>query len=82
LDELPFIDTGIILIPRMHPDTVRLKMYLCKKYDEELGLCNDYDNRPVICRNTTCSAFDTSDVNEQQKIISDIKSEEFYKIKK
>jgi len=48
-------ETGEILIPEKHIDTIRLKTYKCVNYDKKTGKCLDYENRPQICKNTNCS---------------------------
>ncbi len=65
--------------PKDHVDTVKLRTYDCDNFDNETGLCKDYKNRPNICRNTECRAFDVDDVDEQKRIIKKIKGEEFIK---
>ncbi len=79
-ERLPFVDLSMIYAPKMHPDSVKLKTYKCKFFNEETGLCVDYNGRPNICRNTQCSAFDTDNEDEIAKIIENIKKEEFIKI--
>ncbi len=77
---LPFADNNEIFVPKEHPDTVRLKTYICDKFNQSTGKCDDYENRPDICRNTKCKAFETSDREEQARIIKEIKIAEFYHI--
>ena len=31
------------------------KYFTCDNYDEEKGLCKDYENRPNFCRNFICN---------------------------
>lgn len=76
---LPFVDLGCILIPKNHPDTIRLKTYRCEFYNPETGLCRDYANRPDICRNTFCMGFVVAET-ERIMVISAIKNEEFFSI--
>lgn len=73
---LPFVETGIILAPEnlLDQPKFRLKVYYCLNFDHQTGLCGDYDNRPEICRNTTCAAFNTKDKEEQKSIIDRVKN--------
>lgn len=75
-----FIDLKEMLVPVEHPDTVKLKTYQCVNFNSKTGLCNDYENRPDICKNTTCPAFHTTDPRKQSEIIEKIKSEKFLRI--
>ena len=81
IDKYPFIDLEEIFIPEDHAETVRLKTYYCTRFNQETGLCSDYLNRPLICRNTNCFAFETDDKKKQSEIINSIKAEKFFKIK-
>lgn len=36
------------------PDGIKIKTFRCKNFNKETGLCDDYENRPEICRNTSC----------------------------
>ena len=76
-DKLPFKDRGGILIPKEERGPIKLESYDCTNLNKETGKCNDYENRPQICKNTKCRAFDTKDEKEQKEIIDDIKSQEF-----
>lgn len=80
--ELPFVELGDIFVPISHPDSVRLRTYSCHFFNCETGLCNDYFNRPDICRNTKCAAFDEITESGQIEIINSIKREIFLKISK
>jgi len=82
IKDLPFDERGEIWIPENHPDTVKIETYNCRLHDEKTGKCLDYENRPEICRNTTCAAFDTNDKNEQRQAIEDAKKEKFIICKK
>ena len=68
-----------IWIPKKHPDTVKLLTYKCNLYDTLTKLCNDYENRPEICKNTSC--ISTNSNNEEKKQYEDFTSEKFYKLK-
>lgn len=67
-----------ILIPKTAPDTDRIETFDCKNFEPETGLCADYDNRPDICRNSSCIKETSSeDPDEQHRKTVE---EEFYKI--
>ncbi len=67
--------------PEKHIDSVRLEVYDCEWFDKKTGLCKNYEDRPDICRRSKCRAFEVQDSEEQKKIIEEIKSEKFIKIK-
>lgn len=80
-DDHPFfVFSGEILIPEKHPESIRLKTYTCKFFDQEKGVCKDYKNRPSICKNTICVAFNTNIFSEQAEIIDGIKREKFFRV--
>ncbi len=61
-------DRDELIVPASAFDRVRLKTFDCDLLDSETGKCTDYENRPEICRNTSC-LDDTSSksVDEQHK---------------
>lgn len=63
-----FQKRGEVLLPEEKIETSKVFAYDCKNFDKDSGLCNDYENRPEICRNATCIDV-KSDVNidEQHK---------------
>lgn len=63
-----------ILIPESHIETVKLDAFDCVNYESKTGLCKDYENRPDICRNSSCIHED-SDLtqDEQQKRMAEEK---------
>ncbi len=77
-DKLPFVKLEGVLVPKSNPDTVRLKQYRCSNFNVKTGLCTDYDNRPNICRNTTCRAFDVIRYIDKKRIVEQIKEEQFF----
>ncbi len=79
-DKLPFIELEGILAPESNPDTIRLKQYYCTKFNAETGLCGDYENRPAICRNTKCRAFEVISYLDKKRIVEKIKEERFFEI--
>ena len=78
--ELPFVDLNEIFIPEQHPDSVRLKTYKCHFFNPSTGLCDNYANRPNICRNTECFAFQIADKKKRLELIKFIQSEKFIKV--
>lgn len=80
LNSLPFRDRDEIVAPESSIEKTRLETYDCENYDEATGLCKDYENRPQICRDTKCEAFDTEDETEQKRIIEEIKEEKYIPI--
>lgn len=56
-----------MLIPEVHPDTVRLSTYDCNNFDKESKQCLDYENRPKICKNTSCINSTEKTVDQQHK---------------
>lgn len=68
-----------ILVPEKHPETERVHTYDCINFDEKTGLCKDYENRPDICRGTSCiDEKSEKSIDEQHKELSETK---FFKIK-
>lgn len=57
-----------IWVSEEHPDTDRIRTYDCSYYDGKTGRCIKYENRPEICRSTSC-VKDNSDksIDEQRK---------------
>lgn len=72
-------DRDEILAPLNGIDRIRVKTYDCKNYNHDSGLCNDYENRPDICKNTSCINSDSNEDKEEQcrKLINT----EFLKLK-
>jgi len=66
-------------IPKDKPDTVRLQIYKCLLLDKNTGLCKEYENRPDICKNSSCINKDSNKTKEEQYKLT-IESE-FYKNK-
>ena len=76
----PFVKTKKILIPEKHPESIRLNTYSCNNFDCQTGLCKDYSNRPIICRNTRCLLFNLISEREKIKFAEKIQSEKFIEI--
>lgn len=74
-----FIERNEYLIPEKNIDTVKLKTFDCRNFDKETGLCKDYENRPNICRNTSCINNSEKSIDEQYSELVDTK---FIKIKR
>jgi Fe-S-cluster containining protein len=67
-----------LLVPESHPDTVRLKAYKCRLYDKKTGQCQDYENRPDICKRSSCIDKNSEKtITEQQK---EMKNEKYMKL--
>lgn len=71
-------ETGDILAPVENFEKVKVITFDCINYDKENGKCLDYENRPEICRNTTCIRDENGDIDEQHKQMTEVK---FIKIK-
>ena len=67
-----------ILAPEDTMEKVKIATFDCINYDENTGKCLDYENRPEICRNTTCITDQSGDVDDQHKKVTEVK---FVKIK-
>ncbi len=69
-----------MLAPANDPDATKLKVFSCRNFDIESVKCVDYENRPQICKETSCINLDSKEsVDEQHKKIV---RQEFYRIKK
>jgi Fe-S-cluster containining protein len=55
-----------VVIPESGIDHVKLKTFDCEKLDKETGLCKDYENRPDICRNSSCISPESSESIDAQ----------------
>lgn len=71
-------ETGEIIVPEEKIDTDRVVTFNCVNYDKDSGKCLDYENRPEICKNTTCIKDESGDVDEQHKEATEVK---FIKLK-
>lgn len=74
--KLPFAKRKEIIIPEA--TDIELETYDCKLLDKNSGKCNDYENRPEICRKTFCKAFEADNKDEQEEIINKIKQEKYF----
>lgn len=63
-----------VLVPENHPDTARVHTFDCINFDSKTGLCKDYENRPDICRNTSCiNEQSEKSMDEQRKDLTETK---------
>lgn len=61
-DKIPADKDGIkiwherdeMLAPKDDFENTKLKTYQCDNLDKVTGKCKDYENRPEICRETSC----------------------------
>lgn len=57
-----------IIAPEETWEVQKLKTFDCVKYNKNSGLCEDYDNRPEICKETSCIDENSSKtIDEQHK---------------
>lgn len=49
-----FQDTYEVWVPEKNPDSGRLRIFTCNNYNKDTGKCENYENRPNLCRNTSC----------------------------
>lgn len=69
-----------IRVPETDIDTRRIQIYECLLYDKDKKICKEYENRPDICRNTSCiDEFLDITIDEQHKKLIETN---FIKIKK
>lgn len=72
-------DTGETWIPESQPDSVRVMTFNCINHDKENNRCKDYENRPDICRKTSCVEEECDkSIDEQHK---ELVNEKFFKIR-
>ncbi len=72
-----FIPRNEILIPESNPETVKIKTFDCVNFDPITKKCLDHENRPDICRSSTCISDESGNIDEQHKQVT---SEKFIKI--
>lgn len=62
------IPKRIVANPKTDIDTRRIQIYECLLYDKDRKICKDYENRPDICRTTSCLDDDSQEtIDEQHK---------------
>ena len=66
-------ETGEVLVPVEKIDTDRVVTFDCVNHDKETGKCLDYENRPEICRNTTCVRDENESIDDQHKRMTEVK---------
>lgn len=69
-----------IRAPEKHIETIRLELYTCIYYDKKKKICKNHENRPNICRNTSCFDPECSDTLDKQ--YENLVASTFIKIKK
>lgn len=58
---------------KKHPDTSKIRLYECLLFDKNTKKCINYEQRPDICRNTTCIQPNSNkSIDEQHKEFTDI----------
>jgi len=63
-----------VLIPENDIEHGRVKTYDCKHFDETTGKCKIYEDRPDICKNTTCiDEKSEKSVDEQHRKVTEQK---------
>lgn len=72
-------ETGEFLIPESHPETTLIKTFDCINHDKENNRCKDYENRPDICRSTSC-INENSDKSVDEQHCESVNAK-FFKIK-
>lgn len=60
-----------VLAPLGSFETTRIQTFDCKNFDRKNGKCLDYENRPEVCKNTSCIKDKTGDIDEQHKAVVD-----------
>lgn len=66
LGRVIFTPRNEILRPRSSPETA-VKTFDCKNFDPSTKKCLDHENRPDLCRNSTCITDPEGDIDEQHK---------------
>lgn len=69
-----------LLASKNASDTSRINTYDCVNFDADTGMCKDYDNRPNICRSSSCVDLNSAiSVDDQHSTVT---NKEFIKIHK
>lgn len=64
----PLWEEENLLTSKECPDGTKIKTFRCKNFNKDTGLCNDYEDRPDICKNTSCIKEESDkSVDEQHK---------------
>lgn len=71
-------ETGEVFAPEERIDTDRVVTFDCVNLDKDSGKCLDYENRPEICRNSTCIRDVNGDIDDQHRKVTEVK---FIKLK-
>jgi Fe-S-cluster containining protein len=59
-----FTSRGEILRPKENPE-ITIKTFNCVNYDSVLKKCLDHENRPDMCRNSSCIEDQKGDIDKQ-----------------
>jgi Fe-S-cluster containining protein len=65
-------DRNEIIAPEDKIDTTRIKTYDCVNFDKSTNKCLDYENRPDICRNTSCITDKNGSIDEQHEKVTKV----------
>ena len=60
-----FRDRYEVFAPLNRIDTERIKTYDCVNFDSVTKKCFDHENRPDLCRNSSCITDTSADIDEQ-----------------
>ena len=70
---------GELLVPDDNPDGQKIETYNCKNYDPETGKCQDYENRPDICKRSGC--IDPSSEKSEEEQFKRLANQKFIKVR-
>ena len=73
------IKKGELLVPDDNPDGQKIETYNCKNYDPETGKCQDYENRPDICKRSGC--IDPSSEKSEEEQFKRLANQKFIKVR-
>ncbi len=62
-----FTNKKEFLFSKDNPDTEKFQTFECKNFDKDTGLCKDYENRPDLCRNTSCIDSNQKEKSEDEQ---------------
>lgn len=64
--------TGEIIASEEKFEKERIATFVCKNFNEQDGKCFDYENRPNVCRNTSCIKDESGDIDAQHKAMTEV----------
>lgn len=76
LGKVIFTPRNEILRPHDNPD-IAIKTFDCANFDPVNKKCLDHENRPDLCRNSSCTTDPSGNVDEQHR---EVTSQKFIKI--